>query len=250
MHKTLKAAGQKVGRFLSVLLIVTGVILLLIPGGQWAFAIYAQHRLEQKFLSTSGHWTTDRVPVASEPADIEIEDGLTGIDNWLQRTMAFLIENPALILPADEELQSGEKRFANSQYTGDFAGALIRIPAINVRAVVLYGTSRSVLAQGPGLYEISSLPDQPGNVAIAGHRTTYGAWFRHVDRLQPGDYIELDYRGSTYVYQVERVWVIQPNDWSVVAQVEDSVLTLTTCHPPGSAAQRLAVRARLVETVP
>ena len=42
-------------------------------------------------------------------------------------------------------------------------------------------------------------------------------------------------------------FVTVPTDFSVVADTpDDSVLTLTTCHPKGSARQRLIVRATLV----
>ena len=131
-----------------------------------------------------------------------------------------------------------------------FAGAArITIPAAGVHAEVVGGTTAEHLAQGPGFYPEGSLPHLGGNVAIAGHRTTYGAWFRHLDRLEAGDPIFLLYDGSLYRYEVERVWVIAYNDWSVIAQTGEHVLTLTTCHPPGSSAYRLAVRARWVETI-
>lgn len=131
-----------------------------------------------------------------------------------------------------------------------FAGAArITIPAAGVHAEVVDGTTVEHLAQGPGFYPEGSLPHLGGNVAIAGHRTTYGAWFRHLDRLEAGDPIFLLYDGNLYRYEVERVWVIAYNDWSVIAPTGEHVLTLTTCHPPGSSAYRLAVRARWVETI-
>ncbi|HEX6989691.1 MAG TPA: sortase [Bacillota bacterium] len=131
-----------------------------------------------------------------------------------------------------------------------FAGAArIIIPDAGVDAEVVDGTTPEHLARGPGVYPEGSLPHLGGNVAIAGHRTTYGAWFRHLDRLEKGDIIHLIYDGSMYRYEVERVWVIAYNDWSVIAPTGEHVLTLTTCHPPGSSAYRLAVRARWVETI-
>ena len=130
-----------------------------------------------------------------------------------------------------------------------FAGvARIIIPRSGVDADVVHGTTPEHLAQGPGFYPEGSLPHLGGNVAIAGHRTTYGAWFRHLDRLEAGDPIYLIYDGRFYRYEVQRVWVIAYNDWSVIAQTDQHVLTLTTCHPPGSSAYRLAVRAHWVET--
>lgn len=232
-------------------MIIVGALLLLVPPGQWALAAYSQYRLEQKFISMGGgNPATDTGDdVVTRVDEDDAEDGSKVVRNVLGRALASFSEDPALELPEDTEEWGGINR-PDPDVLRDFPGALIRIPTIKVRAIVLYGTTLRTLAQGPGFYEVASLPDQGGNVAIAGHRTTYGAWFRHVDRLQAGDPIELEYRGVTYRYEVERVWVINRNDWSVVAQTEDSVLTLTTCHPPGSAAQRMAVRARLIETIP
>lgn len=125
----------------------------------------------------------------------------------------------------------------------------ILIPKIGLDAIVVAGTSTRALALGPGFYDEVSRPDQGGNVAIAGHRTTYGAWFRHVDRLEPGDIIRLEYGGREYEYRVEQVWAVAANDWSVIAPTEEHVLTLTTCHPPGSNRERLVVRARRADTL-
>ena len=124
----------------------------------------------------------------------------------------------------------------------------IEIPTIDV--AVVRGTSLAQLRKAPGLYEESPLPGEEGaNVAIAGHRTTYGAWFRHVDELVAGDEIRLTAGQYTYIYQVEEVFPVAKDDWSVIDPVEYEALTLTTCHPPGSARERLVVRSRYVKVL-
>lgn len=45
-------------------------------------------------------------------------------------------------------------------------------------------------------------------VNIVGHRTTYGAWFRHVDQLYEGDEILLEFAGDKYQYSVEKVFIV------------------------------------------
>ncbi len=123
---------------------------------------------------------------------------------------------------------------------------VIRIPKINVEAAVMEGTTVEMLKKGPGLYEISPLPtDVEGNVCIAGHRTTYGAWFRHVDQLSEGDEILLEFQDKTYHYKTERVFIIAKNDWTVTQPTGYAVLTLTACHPLRSSKQRIVVRAKL-----
>ena len=123
---------------------------------------------------------------------------------------------------------------------------IIEIPSIDVKAAIMEGTTRELLKQGPGLYEVSPLPSKDvNNVCIAGHRTTYGAWFRNVDKLKEGDHIILSFSEKKYVYKVEKVFVVEKNDWSVTNLTGYSSITLTSCHPVGSSKQRIIVRGKL-----
>jgi sortase A len=129
--------------------------------------------------------------------------------------------------------------------TGD-ALTRVRIPAINVDVVVVEGTTASALRAGAGHYPQTPLPCEQGNVAIAGHRTTYGKPFQNLDRLKPGDEIILETPIGECTYKVAQApFVVRPNNISVVQPTPTSSLTLTTCHPKGSAAQRLVIRAGL-----
>ncbi len=121
----------------------------------------------------------------------------------------------------------------------------IVMPAIGVDTVVVEGTSPAALRAGAGHYPTSPLPGEPGNVAIAGHRTTYGKPFHNVDLLKPGDDIILTTPIGSCTYKVDRQFIVRPEDTSVIAPTPDGVLTLTTCHPKGSARQRLIIRATL-----
>lgn len=124
---------------------------------------------------------------------------------------------------------------------------IINIPKIKMEAPVVKATTEDYLKLGPGLYEKSVLPDKDGgNVCIAAHRTTYGAWFRKVDSLAENDDIFLEFNGRKYNYKVEKVFVVEKNDWSVINETGYSSITLTACHPPGSDRQRIVVRGRLV----
>jgi sortase A len=133
----------------------------------------------------------------------------------------------------------------------------IRIPKLGVDTVVVEGTSKEALDAGSGHYTESALPGQPGNVAIAGHRVTYGKPFNDLDKLGEGDRVFLDTPVGSYVYEMvpafgghANPWVIAPDDWSVIAPTAEPMLTLTTCHPKGSARQRLVARLKLVESPP
>lgn len=125
--------------------------------------------------------------------------------------------------------------------------AIIGIPKIGVEKVVVEGTGEDDLKKGPGHYSETPMPGQPGNVGIAGHRTTYGGPFRNVDRLRPGDRIELTTLNGLYVYTVVGSKVVDPSDTSVLNPTEEDMLTLTTCDPPFSDAARLIIMAKLTE---
>ena len=148
----------------------------------------------------------------------------------------------------------------------------IVIPAIEVDTVVVAGTSPAALRAGAGHYPSTVLPGQDGNVGIAGHRTTYGRPFNRVDELVRGDEIWLqtpvgDFRyavgdppsgGDCQPYAERRpedradsaACITHPRDWSVVGEHDEALLTLTTCHPKGSAAERMIIRAELDERHP
>jgi sortase A len=127
-------------------------------------------------------------------------------------------------------------------------GALgfLKIPALNLDMVFIEGVSPDDLKLGPGHYPNTPLPGQGGNVGIAGHRTTYLHPFWALNELKRGDKITLETKKGVFVYKVRWLKVIAPTDISVVAPTKVPSLTLTTCNPRFSAAERLVVRAELV----
>ncbi len=127
--------------------------------------------------------------------------------------------------------------------------ARIQIPKIGVDKIVVQGVGREDLKQGPGHYPDTPLPGSVGNVAIAGHRTTYGAPFNRINELAVGDPIDLtNATGTRFRYVVTQQLIVSPSDYSVIASTLDATLTLTSCHPKYSAAQRIVIKATLDPT--
>jgi sortase A len=127
----------------------------------------------------------------------------------------------------------------------------LEIPSLEVDVVVVEGTTPAALHAGAGHYPRTPLPGAEGNVAIAGHRTTYGRPFNRLDELAPGDRVILTAPIGRYVYEVtEQPWIVEAHDWSAVRTYPEkgAWLTLTTCHPEGSASHRIVARARLVSS--
>ena len=123
--------------------------------------------------------------------------------------------------------------------------ALLRIPRIGLDKTVVEGVTVPDLKKAPGHYPGTPLPGQPGNAAIAGHRTTYGQPFYRLNELEPGDEILVTTRQGEFTYEVEGTQIVKPSQTEVLNPTDDDRLTLTTCHPRYSARQRLIVTATL-----
>ncbi|MEU5881066.1 class E sortase [Spirillospora sp. NPDC047279] len=138
--------------------------------------------------------------------------------------------------------------------------AMIRIPRFGVqyRFVVVEGVELADLRKGPGHYPGSALPGEVGNFVVSGHRTTYSAPFNRTAELRTGDKILIDTRQKQYVYEVTGKKIVKPSAVEVTAPVpfkpkdkpSKKLITLTTCHPKYSAAQRLIIFGELTGELP
>ncbi len=136
---------------------------------------------------------------------------------------------------------------SNASLAVGSAVARIQIPKIGLDNIVVDGVGVDDLRKGPGHYPATPLPGQVGNAAIAGHRTTYGHPFGDIDQLSSGDVIMVQTLQGSFTYRVYSQQVVDPSDVSVLLPDpgRPATLTLTTCTPKYSAAQRLVVKAEL-----
>lgn len=183
-------------------------------------AASAQSGLEEE-LTAMGPIALAVPPV--EPTEAG-EPELTGWETWAQEDLAYW-----------EGLS-----------WGDIFGRLV-IPRIDADMVVVTGTEREHLKKGPGWMTETDPPGATGNTGISGHRTTYGAPFRRINELQPGDEIQFYSPYRRYTYEVVEQFVVRPDQTEVVASTAEPMLTLSACHPLYSARSRIVVQARLVE---
>jgi sortase A len=150
-------------------------------------------------------------------------------------------------LPTDRRRIAFLARAARRDATTGEPVGRIEIPKIGASFVVVQGTDGASLRKGPGHYPDTTFPGLGGTVAIAGHRTTYLAPFRKVDKLDPGDEIVLEMPYGRFTYAVERTRIVPPTALWVTKDVGYERLVLSACHPLYSAAERLIVFARLRE---
>ncbi len=124
----------------------------------------------------------------------------------------------------------------------------LRIGRIGYDEIVLEDASARNLAFGPARLMSGAGMGEPGNLVLAGHRTS---WFRPLRGIATGDTIELDWfdgRGKLHSrnYTVEVIQVTTPDDVSLLSPTTEDALTLITCYPFGSSPkspQRFVVRA-------
>lgn len=134
--------------------------------------------------------------------------------------------------------------------------ARLYLPRLNKFWVVVEGVELADLRFAPGHYPRSAKPGKVGNFAVAGHRNPATFW--DLDTVQTGDAVVVETATDWYIYRVTRNFVTTPTAVEVVAPVPGrpsarptkAMLTLTTCHPKWSNAQRLIVHAEMVRTQP
>lgn len=136
---------------------------------------------------------------------------------------------------------------------------LMYIPELRDRAwgvPILEGTTQEILQGGVGHHPGSAVPGEMGNVAIAGHRTTYGAPFGDIDHLEPGDQVIIETKTGWYIYQMDNKeiidfwegWVLDPVPGKPRNTIPtQELITIYSCHPKFSAAQRYVWFGHLVD---
>lgn len=137
------------------------------------------------------------------------------------------------------------RRLSADSDSGAAVGRIL-IDKIDADYVLVDGTAGEDLRKGPGIYDDVPFPGAPGTTAIAGHRTTYSAPFRRIDRLDRGDRVVVEMPYGRFTYEVEKTRIVPPTEVSVIDRVGFDRLVLSACHPLYSAAQRIIVFARLV----
>jgi sortase A len=215
-------------------LIILGVLLIAYAGAVvfWRdpltdlYARYQQHKLAQELQAA---WP-------------DYETGRLGPD--------FRGDDAARLAAVRKQIAAAARDFERRLRDGKPMGRLV-IHHMGLRVIFVQGTNWAHdLSKGPGHYERTSVPGLGEVTAIAGHRTTFGAPFRHIDRLRRGDIVEVQLPYGTFRYRVLGHRVVRSNDWSIVKPRGFDELVLSACHPLYSASHRWVVFARLSQVTP
>jgi sortase A len=148
----------------------------------------------------------------------------------------------------EQGVQSGKPR-APWPWADTHPIARLQIPRLGYDEIVLEGATPRTLAFGPARLLSGANLGEPGNLLLAGHRTS---WFRPLEQIVQGDEIHIEWSGvhahelQKRTYRVDMIRVVEPQDTSLLAPTSEDSLTLITCYPFGhgpSSPQRYVVRA-------
>lgn len=200
---------------LSLILIVAGLIVILIPVLISCYKSYQQDKMYEDYLiNEKKHQTNANSDIITIPTDGAVDHGF--------------------VFPTYEN--------------GEILGRL-KIPVIDVDMLLVEGVEDKNLSMGAGHFPSNPLPDQPGNCAIAGHRGyTFGTYLYRLDEVKIGDEIIVEYKDKEYKYEVYEILTVLPTDVSVLYKPKEdvSIVTLVTCTPVYNTTHRLIVHGKLI----
>jgi LPXTG-site transpeptidase (sortase) family protein len=249
------AARRRIWRLAANLLIIAGILLLAYPVSTWAYTWYEQGRLRDRLDQESPNVAVAVQAALGSPDLVQVTPGP---GSGLGGTTTTLSEGGATTMTtlspmdATRQAQLAAFRKAADDYdravrgtSGKPLGRLL-IPSLKLDKVIIQGVDKGDLKEGPGHWPETPFPGQGGNFVISGHRTTYGAPFLKINKLKPGDEIDVVLPYAVARYSVTKTMIVDPKDTDSVAQIGREQISLAACHPIYSAKQRIVVQGDLV----
>jgi sortase A len=188
-------------------------------------------------------------------------DPVTGVyTSWEQRGLASTYDRieERFSVPPRTASESGKprqavgaaaERFRRAIQEGQPIGRIVA-PRLGLDMVMVDGTESGTLKRGPGRDRRTFMPGEGELVYIAGHRTTYGAPFAHIDRLRRGDRIVLEMPYAKAVYRVTNHVIVPSDDLDRLKTTGTELVALQACHPRFSASKRYIVYGKLASLTP
>ena len=234
------------------LMILAGVLLVLYPVSTFAYTWFSQRDLQHK-LEQSNPLITSAQANLNSGGFVPIETTTTTIQQ----------NSPGMTLDAAQIAQAAAEAIAQAklQAFDDAAAAFAKtvagktgmpigkivIPSIGMNVVMIEGTGTGDLREGPGHWPETPFPGEGGNFVVSGHRTTYGAPFFKLNKIKPGDEIDLVLPYGIARYKVTWIKIVLPTEVETVAQRGIEQVSLAACHPIYSASHRIVVQGDLVD---
>ncbi len=197
-------------------------------------------RLVRWFLLALGVALLGVVGYASLDAKLYQDRENKRLNQAMKTSAEVSAETPEQVLPVTSSATAEVQRV--NAVPGSSIGR-IEISRIGVDVIIAEGTDGKTLRRGVGHVTGTSLPGEPGNVAIAGHRDTF---FRALRDVHQGDEVTLTTVDGAFHYRVDWTKVVGDEATEVLSDSDEAILTLVTCYPfyfVGPAPKRFIVRA-------
>ncbi|GMQ62414.1 class D sortase [Vallitalea maricola] len=263
-------------RVISLLLIITGVILIALP----LVGKYRTHRLQETMLE---EFYSDFQPQNEEELDVSRQNNmvLNDIFSWGDKTENQESINPIEVneqslsdsdtdteetnvndtdsnanddsnnitpeSDVDESTEPEKKKDKPKPKPKPKAIAIIKIDKIGVHLPIANGIDLETLKYAIGYMPESGEFGQIGNAVLAGHRShTYGVFFNRLNELEQGDKINIVTKEKEFIYTVYDKKIVEPDDVSVMrGSSKSKVITLITCDPVIGATHRLIIHGMI-----
>ena len=213
-----------------VVIMLFGVLMAGFYGYQWWDGTKAAEKVPME--ETEGWSKPDNEPVSTEAGKLSSQIN----DVETQKTQESKFTEPVTM---SEEISKYEK--------GENVGRVV-IPSIEMGYKTFWGADPEVLKQGVGMYvsEWTTTPEEKRHTVLSGHRETV---FTELGDVKKDDSIFVEYDGKRYEYKVEKMWVTDADDRSVIVEKDEATLTLSTCYPLdfiGDAPDRYIIQSKLI----
>lgn len=234
--------GRRLANKLLLLVEILAVVgLLLVLFNLWA----AQRELNQELTAVHQAEVAELGPPTPEPTPVIDLVVLPTGHRYIEGRSPEPVESgdiPAHLLPVIQAYQPPP-----IPTPGPEQAQVIQIPAIGVHHAIVEGAyDWEQLKRGVAHHIGSAEPGQLGNMILAAHNDVYGAIFRDLDKLSPGDEIIVSTNQQSYTYVVSKIEVVEPTDVWVMGETEHASTTLISCYPYRINTHRIAVFAELV----
>jgi len=205
---------------------------LLRTPGRRRIAAWAERSLWALGLSLLGYWGFSQAQIRFDQA--RLEESLFSHESSAARSDDDALSSE---LPDSAPVSTAPRLEPGSPV------ALLEIPRVDVRAMVVEGVDDRALKTAAGHLPGTALPGAVGNSVVAAHRDTLFAGLRHV---RIGDRITARTDQQEFTYRVSAIDIVTPRSVHVLEPTAYPSLTLITCFPfdfVGPAPMRYVVSA-------
>jgi sortase A len=222
-------AWRRVVRILGTGLLAAGVLALV-----WAVVIW---RWQDPMTAVYTHWEQRKLSGQLDTLRATYAPSKAQLVSAVGKA-----PSPAAVKARKVAVQGLAERLRESTASGQALGR-IHVDRLGVDMILVDGTNHDALVRGPGVDRRTHLPGEGQLVYVAGHRTTYGAPFAHIDRLRKGDLIQMEMPYGSFVYRVTSHVIVPADDLARLRSRGREELVLQACHPRFSARERYIVYA-------